>query len=314
MKIGAVVVNFNGGRDLPVCLEALRTQSVPTQIVLVDCASTDGSRELAECPPSGVVGLPLLANAGYAGGCAAGLAALDAETEVVGFFNPDCFPAADFLAVCGRVIEQDAGVGGVAGRLVRPGGATLDSCGQVLTPLLLRVRDRGYGSPAGDRFCEAARVLAACGAAMVYRRAALVGAAVEAEVFPAEYFAFWEDLDLGWRVSNTGWTVLYEPRAVAVHRRGATAGSGRGRLIFRRTPELAASILVNRWATLLRNLHRVDFWLRLPVLLPGEVAMLGWVLLRRPVVLRALRAAWPRLRRAAAQRRLIPRRRLSELL
>ena len=184
MKIGAVVVNFNGGRDLPVCLEALRTQSVPTQIVLVDCASTDGSRELAECPPSGVVGLPLLANAGYAGGCAAGLAALDAETEVVGFFNPDCFPAADFLAVCGRVIEQDAGVGGVAGRLVRPGGAILDSCGQVLTPLLLRVRDRGYGSPAGDRFCEAARVLAACGAAMVYRRAALAGAAVDGRGLP----------------------------------------------------------------------------------------------------------------------------------
>jgi len=314
MKAGAVIVNFNGGRDLPVCLEALCVQSVPTQVVLVDCASTDGSRELAERPPSGVVGLPLPANEGYAGGCAAGLAALGAETEVVGFFNPDCFPAADFLAVCSRAIARTSGVGGVAGRLVRPGGAILDSCGQVLTPLLLRVRDRGYGSPAADSFCEAAPVLAACGAAMVYRRAALDAAAVAGEVFPREYFAFWEDLDLGWRVNNAGWSVVYEPRAVAVHRRSATAGPGSGRLIFRRTPELAAAILVNRWATLLRNLHPVDFWLHLPVLLPGEVAMLAWVLLRRPVVLRALRGVWPRVRRAAAQRRQIPRRRLSEFL
>ena len=115
-------------------------------------------------------------------------------------------------------------------------------------------------------------------------------------------------------MNNAGWSVVYEPRAVAVHRRSATAGPGSGRLIFRRTPELAAAILVNRWATLLRNLHPVDFWLHLPVLLPGEVAMLAWVLLRRPVVLRALRGVWPRVRRAAAQRRQIPRRRLSEFL
>jgi GT2 family glycosyltransferase len=314
MKAGAVVVNFNGGRDLPVCLEALRAQNTPTRIVLVDCASTDGSRDLAERPPTGVLGIPLPVNAGYAGGCAVGLAALDAEVEIVGFFNPDCFPAADFLAVCSQVIERSPRIGGVAGRLVRPGGAILDSCGQVLTSLLLRVRDRGYGDPAEGRFCEAAAVLAACGAAMVYRRAALEAAAVAGAVFPLEYFAFWDDLDLGWRVSNAGWPVLYEPRAVATHRRSATATPGNGRLIFRRTPELAAAILVNRWATLLRNLHPVDFWLRLPVLLPGEVAMLAWVVLRRPPVLRALRGAWPRLRRAAVQRRQIPRRRLSELL
>lgn len=314
MNAGAVVVNFNGGQDLPVCLEALRAQSTPVEIVLVDCASTDGSRSLVERPPASVRGMPLAENAGYAGGCAAGLAALGAEVDVVGFLNPDCSPAPDFFAVCCELLARRPDVGGVAGRLVRPGGAILDSCGQVLTPLLLRVRDRGYGSPTEGRFCEAAPVLAACGAAMVYRRAALEAAAVAGAVFPLEYFAFWDDLDLGWRVSNAGWPVLYEPRAVATHRRSATATPGNGRLIFRRTPELAAAILVNRWATLLRNLHPVDFWLRLPVLLPGEVAMLAWVVLRRPPVLRALRGAWPRLRRAAVQRRQIPRRRLSELL
>jgi len=314
MRAAAVVVNFNGGADLSSCLEALRAQSVPVEVVLVDCASTDGSRELAERPPKGVRGVALRTNAGYAGGCAAGLAALETGVEVVGFFNPDCFPAAGFFAACGEAFGRDPRVGGVAGRLVRPDGATLDSCGQVLTPFLLRVRDRGYGDLAAGRFLAPAKVLAACGAAMVYRRAALAAAAVEGEVFPADYFAFWEDLDLGWRVSNAGWTVAYEPRAAAVHRRAATAAPGSGRLVFRRTPELAAAIVANRWATLLRNLDPVDFWLRLPVLLPGEVAMLATVVLRRPAVVRALRRAWPRVRRAAAQRPHIPRRRLRELV
>ncbi|MBZ5587288.1 MAG: glycosyltransferase family 2 protein [Acidobacteriia bacterium] len=314
MKAGAVVVNFNGGEDLPVCLAALCAQTMAVDVVLVDCASTDGSLGLVERPPAGVRSVPLAENAGYAGGCAAGLAAVEPEADVVGFFNPDCFPAPDFFAVCCELLARRPDAGGVAARLLRPGGEVLDSCGQILTPLLLRVRDRGYGARAAGRFAQADTVLAACGAAMLYRRTALEAAVVGGDVFPLEYFAFWEDLDLGWRVSNAGWPVLYEPRAIATHRRSATATPGSGRLIFRRTPALAASILVNRWATLLRNLHPVDFWLRLPVLLPGEVAMLAWVLLRRPLVLGELRRAWPRARRAVAQRRHIPRRRLSELL
>jgi GT2 family glycosyltransferase len=233
---------------------------------------------------------------------------------VIGFFNPDCYPAPEFFAACTEVLAREPDVGGVAGRLLRPGGATLDSCGQVLTPFLLRVRDRGYSAPSSGAFGTRKRVLSACGAGMVYRRAALAAAAVEGEVFPADFFAFWEDLDLGWRVSNAGWQVIYEPRAVATHRRGATAAPGAGRLIFRRPTTLAAGMLANRWATLLRNLHPVDFLLRLPVLLPGEVLMLSVLVLRRPGLLPALRAALPRVRRAARQRRLLPRRRLGELL
>jgi hypothetical protein len=258
--------------------------------------------------------VPLASNQGYAGGCATGLAALADDVEVVGFFNPDCFPEAGFFAVCEEVLARDPSVGGVAARLLRADGGTLDSCGQVLTPVLLRVRDRGYGRPAAGALAAAGPVLAACGAAMVYRRRAVAAAAVEGEALPREFFAFWEDLDLGWRVGNAGFRVLYEPTAVAVHRRGATAAAGGGRLIFRRPPELAALVLVNRWATLLRNLHEVDFLLRLPVLLAGDCAMVGLVVMRRPAVARHLLRALPRLRLAWRQRRTLPRRRLAELL
>ncbi len=314
MRAGAVIVNFNGGADLPTCLEALRAQSVPVEVVLVDCASRDGTRRLAESPPPGVRGLPLPDNVGYAGGCAAGLALLGPGVDPVGFFNPDCFPAGDFLAVCAALLAAEGDVGGVAGRLVRGDRTTLDSCGQLLTPFLLRVRDRGYGEPAAGAYPSRAEVLAACGAGMVYRRAALAGAAVDGEVFPSDYFAFWEDLDLGWRVRNAGWRVVYEPRAVAVHRRAATAEPGAGRLIFRRPPELAAAVVANRWATLLRNLHPVDFLVRLPVLLPGEILMLSWLAVRNPRLLPALRRVLPRVRRAARQRGRLPRRRLGRLL
>jgi len=313
MRAAAVVINHNGGDDLPRCLEALLAQSVTVEVVLVDCASTDGSRRLAEAPPPGVRGLPLPDNRGFAGGANAGLAALDRAVEAVGIFNPDCFPRPDLFAVCLELFDCEPGVGGVAPRLVRADGATLDSCGQVLTPWLLRVRDRGFGEPAAGAYGEPTRVLAACGAGMVYRRRALDAAAVDGEVLPSAFFAFWEDLDLGWRVSNLGQEVRYEPRAAAVHRRAATAAPGRGRLLFRRPAALQAHILANRWATFARNLHAVDFLVRLPVLLMADAAMVALVVARRPAVARPLLAALPGVVRAWRQRRALRRRPLREL-
>lgn len=313
MRAGAVVVNHNGGDDLGRCLAALSAQTIPVDIVAVDCASTDGSRALVEAPPAGVRGLPLEENRGYSGGCNAGLAAVADGIEIIGFFNPDCFVEPEFFAVCLEALAGQPRAAGVAGRLLRPEAGVLDSCGQVLTPVLLRVRDRGYGETAAGRFLEPAAVLAACGAAMVYRRVALNAAAVAGHVFPEEYFAFWEDLDLGWRLANAGWWVVYEPRAVAVHRRGATASGDSGRLIFRRSPRAAACVLVNRWATLLRNAHAVDLWPRLPVLLLVDMVLSAAVVLRRPAVFPALVAEIPRLSRAVAQRRVMRQWRLAEL-
>jgi hypothetical protein len=313
MRTAAIVVNHNGGDDLPRCLEALRAQSVPVDVVLVDCASMDGSRRLAEAPPPGVRGVALPDNLGFAGGANVGLAALGAEIDVVGIFNPDCFPGADLFAVCLELLDREPGVGGVAPRLVRADGTTLDSCGQVLTPWLLRVCDRGFGEPAAGAYGEPARVLAACGAGMIYRREVLTAARVDGEVLPSAFFAFWEDLDLGWRVSNLGYEVRYEPRAVAVHRRAATAEPGRGRLLFRRPPALQARILANRWATFARNLHAVDFLVRLPVLLMVDAAMVALVVARRPAVARPLLAALPGVVRAWRQRRALRQRPLREL-
>ena len=313
MRAGAVVVNHNGGDDLPRCLEALCAQSVAVEVVLVDCASTDGSRRLAESPPAGVRALPLPDNRGFAGGSNAGIAALGRDVDVVGIFNPDCFPRADLFAVCLDLFTREPGAGGVAPRLVRADGVTLDSCGQVLTPFLLRVHDRGFGEPAAGAYGEPGRVLAACGAGMVYRRSVLDAAAVDGEVLPSTFFAFWEDLDLGWRVSNLGYEVRYEPRAVAVHRRAATATPGSGRLLFRRPEALQAHILVNRWATFARNLHAVDFLVRLPVLLMTDATLVALVVARRPAVARPLLAALPGVAQAWRQRRALGRRRLREL-
>jgi len=148
---------------------------------------------------------------------------------------------------------------------------------------------------------------------MVFRVSALEAVRVSEKVFPPEFFAFWEDLDLGWRIWNAGWRVVYQPRAVAVHRRGGSAEPGGGRMILRRPPAVAAGIMLNRWATWLRNLHTVDFLQRLPLLLALDAAMVTWLLVRRPAVGPHLVRGLGRLALACRQRRGLARRRLREL-
>jgi hypothetical protein len=60
---------------------------------------------------------------------------------------------------------------------------------------------------------EAAETLFACGGAMLIRRDIFLGAGG----FDDDYFAYFEDVDLGWRLWLMGHKVIFVPHAVAYH-------------------------------------------------------------------------------------------------
>ena len=161
---------------------------------------------------------------------------------------------------------------------------------------------------------RSAPVLAACGALAVFRRSALQAVADESGPWAQHYFCFWEDLELGWRLSNSGWRIESCPQAVATHRRGAGAASGSGPLRWRRSPELEACILTNRWMTLIRHLHPLDLLLRLPLLLIWDPGLVAAGMIRRPSLLGHLRRRWPMVTREWRNRSRHRRRRLHELV
>src|SRR5690606_38141150 len=79
------------------------------------------------------------------------------------------------------------------------------------------VIDRGQGEPDGPRYSGEASVFSACGAALFLRRAMLEDIAPDGEYFAESFFAYKEDIDLGWRARLRGWDVRYVPAAVAHH-------------------------------------------------------------------------------------------------
>lgn len=313
-RVGAVVVSFNSSGELPACLDALRGAEGVAAVVVVDNASHDGSVEVARTVGGAAVEiLALDRNTGFAGGCNRGFAALPRELPWVAFVNPDVVVQPDTLAAAVAAAGADPAIAGVAPRLMRPDGVTVDSVGQVLDRPTLEVRDRGYGQPLAPSLLEPRPVLAACGALAVYRRSALEAVAEGGGPWAEHYFCFWEDLELGWRLTNRGYPVLAAPHAVAVHGRGAGAEPGRGPLRWRRPPELEACVLTNRWMTLIRHLHRADLARRLPLLLGFDLAMTSLGVARRPRLLGHLRRRLRLVYRELEQREPHPRKRLNEL-
>ena len=223
--VSIVVVSKDSGADLHVSLcSAVGQRGVACETVLVDNASSDGSREEAARFGGAVRLIALSENVGYAAAMNAGI---DGTTgRYVLALNPDCRLDPDFAAILARRLDaaDAADVGSASGRLYRAEGAdlsrsaVLDSTGIRFTASG-RHFDRGAGEPAEGRFAGEEEIAGASGAAGFYRRAALESARIATGYFDADFFLYREDADLAWRLRNLGWRCLYVPSAVAAHRR-----------------------------------------------------------------------------------------------
>jgi len=219
--VSIVVVSFNDAADLPVSVgSALAQRGVSCEVLVVDNASEDDSREVARAAGARV--LALSGNVGFAAGMNAGIAMTSGRYVLA--LNPDCRLEPDFAAVLARRLDESPGVGSASGRLLRAEGpglaaaAILDSTGIRFTATG-RHFDRGSGEPAAGRYEREEEIAGPSGAAGFYRRAALDDAKISTGFFDADFFLYREDADLALRLSRLGWKSLYVPAAVAAHRR-----------------------------------------------------------------------------------------------
>jgi hypothetical protein len=70
----------------------------------------------------------------------------------------------------------------------------------------------GWGEPP-EAFAEDKHILAPCGGAMLIDRQVFT----DCGGFDEDYFAFYEDLDLGWRLWVLGYKAVYAPRSITYH-------------------------------------------------------------------------------------------------
>lgn len=218
-RVSVVIVNYDGGRHLPRCLESLRQQTLQDfQLIVVDNASSDGSMAAVEKFPN-VQTVYNEQNKGFAAGQNQGFALSRAPFILA--LNYDLIVRPNFLENLVSALAGDPSAGWACAKLLNMSheGEPLPSfyaAGHTLEPDRFP-RLRGNGEDDQGQYDRKEYVFGAPGAAALYRRELVRSAEIDGEFFDESFFTWFEDVDVDWRAQNLGWKCLYVPEAVAYH-------------------------------------------------------------------------------------------------
>lgn len=312
--VSAVLINYNGLRDLPACLESLVCQDYPElELIMVDNASGDGSTRLLEefaADPANqerfAGGSPYLIrnsdNLGFSAALNLGIYA--SRGDYILSLNTDIVLEPDFVSVLSGTMEEP-GVGSASGKLLRfpprCQGGVIDSAGHIMFRNRL-AENRGEELPGDTSMNRPGFIFGTCGAAALYSRSMLEDVKVEGEYFDESFFAFWEDLDMDWRAALRGWKCVYEPGALGYHRRGGTG--------YRKSLLVEYHNFKNRYLAIMKNDLFSGLGLNLPGILLTEILKAGALLERCPGALLSLGEVVRLIPRTLRKRRYIQSRRL----
>jgi len=220
-----VVVNWNGGDHNRACIASLLAQGLqPSQILFVDNASSDGSRERVAAEHPGVPILANTSNTGFGHGSNLGIErALGEGAHAVFLVNNDVvLPPGTLEGLSARfAVRAELGIVGPRILYARD-PARVWAAGGTLTFRQNLSTLRGHGAPDGPRFRERVDVDYVAGCAMLVRRAVFerIG------LLDGRYFAYHEDLDFCITARAAGFAVECDGTLAALHDAHASTGGG----------------------------------------------------------------------------------------
>ena len=226
-----VIVNYNSGRFLEVCVDSVCRSDCSLEIIVVDNASTDGSADFLSNLTTSDVSLQVIRNEenrGFSAAINRGVG--DSKSENILLLNPDCLVFPHTIRLLSEALDADASAGIVGGLVFNFDGSEQRGCRR-REPTLARSLGKVFrrhtfaaelnqvdmtDEPLPEkRIC----VDAVSGSFLMIRRTTFsdVGGMDE------DFFLHFEDLDLCRRVRDVGWKVVFVPDISIFHYRGGSS-------------------------------------------------------------------------------------------
>ena len=304
MRIGVIIVNYNGGEVLRRSIESLKNQTHPAdRCLVIDNQSLQEPLRGDESWLNGIEVIKSETNLGFAAANNLG-ASLFKDMDWLAFLNPDAFAEPTWLQRLCEEASNDPQTLVFASRQINAQHPNLlDGAGDSLTRGGRPYR-RGFGEDSSKAFLKADQVFSACGASMFIHRSIFeaVGG------FDEDFFCYLEDIDLGFRLQLEGYACRYLPDAKVHHLGSAITGKQSDFSTYHGHRNLVWLYLKNMPAPL--------FWLYLPQHLALTLAAF-FMCIRRGQGRVFLRAKWDAmkdLKKFLMKRSLIQRRRKASTL
>ena len=254
-RVSVVVPNYNGIAFVERCFKALIKDAPKAELLLVDNGSTDGSRELTARRFPQVRIIALKENYGFCRAANEGMKAASSPYVILLNNDTEVLPGFTKALVSALQLEPRAfSAGAKMIQLHHP--EKIDDAGNYCCALgwaFARGKDKSV-----EYYEEPDEIFAACGGAVIYRKAVLerIGYLDES------HFAYLEDIDLGWRAKTAGWKNIYAPEAKVLHVGSGTSGS--------RYNEFKVSLSSRNSIYLAyKNMPALQLFINLPFLLAG---------------------------------------------
>lgn len=216
-----IVLNYEGENYLSKTVDSLLKLEYPKdryEIIIVDNASKDGSREVIEKYGDKVKALFLMENKGFSAGNNVGIRV--AKGEYVCLLNNDCIVDKNWLIELAKTADKDPDIFAVNSKIMLGKTDKIQNAGIIVFPDGY-ARDRGAVPVNGiqeyeedhGQYNKEENVDAACAAAVLYRKSILDRIGLLDESF----FMYYEDVELSERAKKHGYRIVYCPKAIAFH-------------------------------------------------------------------------------------------------
>jgi len=221
LPISVIIISWNSEKHLETCVECFTRQTYRSfEIIRIDNGSIVNSRNKI-CNIDTFLNLSteiLASNLGFA--TANNIGARMAKGEWLVLLNADAFPEPDWLEKLVKAAEENPEYSFFSSRQIQANNPDLmDGAGDAYHISGLAWRN-GYNHKAAEYGHEQKEVFSACAAAALISRDLFL----EVGGFDEDFFSYFEDVDLGFRLRLLGKKCLYVPDAVVHHVGSASTG------------------------------------------------------------------------------------------